>query len=154
MWVGFSLVNGCVTTLKSFFFPSKTIQAVTPIFQTWFLHVAFMECGWDSDFFLAEVALIGHLYVKAVTGKDSCPGRSWLALTLMHCGAPLASWCLTGGGYGCAGTLGSFQKFIKPLCFSYYSLCSAGEPAEFSSVSAPVFQCLQPWGAGLSEILP
>lgn len=90
-------------------------------------------------FFLTEVALIGRLYVKAVARKDSCPGRSWLALTLMCCGAPLASLYLTEGGYGRAGTLGSIQKFITPLCFYYYLLCSSREAAKFSSVSAPVF---------------
>lgn len=95
-------------------------------------------------FFLTEVALIGHLSVKAVTRMDSCPGRSWLALTPVHRGAPLASLYLTEGGYGCAGTLGSIQKFITPQCFYYYLPCSSGEAVKFSSVSAPVFQCLQP----------
>lgn len=144
MWVGFYLVNGCVTTLR-LFFPSKTIQAVTPFSQTWFLHVTFMECGWDSNyFFLTEVALIGHLSVKAVTGKDSCPGRSWWALTP---GAPLASLYLIESGYGWAGALGSIQKLITPLGFYCCLLCSSGEAVKFSAVS----WCSEPWGAGVSK---
>lgn len=111
-----------------------------------------MECGWDSAFFfLTEVALIGHLSVKAVTQKDSCPGRSWLALATMHRGAPLVSLYLTEGGYGSTGTLGSIQKCITPLCFHDALLCSSGEAVEFSPVSAPVFRCLQPWGCGVLE---
>lgn len=69
----------------------------------------------------------------------------------MHHGTPLVSLYLTEGGYGCVGTLGSIQKCITPLCFYYDLLCSSGEAVEFSPVSAPVFQCLQPWGDGLSE---
>lgn len=111
-----------------------------------------MECGWDSAFFfLTEVALIGHLSVKAVTQKDSCPGRSWLALATLHRGAPLVSLYLTEGGYGSTGTLGSIQKCITPLCFHDALLCSSGEAVKFSPVSAPVFQCLQPWGCGVLE---
>lgn len=81
---------------------------------------------------------------------DSCPGRLWLALTPMHRGVPVASLYLTEGGYGSAGTLGSIQKFITPLCFYYHLLCSSGEAVKFSSVSVPMSAALRRWGVRAS----
>lgn len=92
--------------------------------------------------------------MKAVSQMDSCPGRSWLALTPMHRGAPLASLYLTEGGYGSAGTLGSIQKFITPLCFYYCLLCSSGEAVKFSSISAPVLDVCSLEEMGCQSILP
>lgn len=37
-----------------------------------------------------------------------------------------------------------------PTVFLWW-LCSSGEAVKFSPVSAPVFQCLQPWGCGVLE---
>lgn len=43
---------------------------------------------------------------------------------------------LTGGGYGFVGNSGKHPKLIVPVCFYYCLLCSSGEAAKFSSVSA------------------
>lgn len=82
MWVGFYLVNGCVTTLR-LFFPSKTIQAVTPFSQTWFLHVTFVECGWDSIFFNRS----------CFNWSSLCEGSDWEGFLPRQVMVSSDSWC-------------------------------------------------------------
>lgn len=77
-----------------------------------FLPVAFMKCGWVSAFlcFKQKVVLLDHPSVEAASGKGSCADRSWFALTLVQGCAHIASWYLTGGGFGWAGNSGRHPK--------------------------------------------
>lgn len=128
---------------------------MTPSQSFRFLPVAFMKRGWVSDtwvlcnclvFFKKNVALVGHPYGKAVTRKDSCPGRLLFAVIPLHCCAPLASLYWTEGGYGFAGNSGKHPKIHRTSVFLLLLIallkklqsCRQSVPAVFS-VSAALF---------------